>query len=256
MASTRSRYVYLDVTHLGAAFIKQRFPTIYATCLRSDIDITEEWIPVSPSAHYMMGGVKTDLQGASTLPGLFAAGEVACSGVHGANRLASNSLLEGLVFGTRAAQAAVAFASQASDRASVPPLAALEPQFGTLSDAEKLRSSVRRVMWGKVGLVRTGDSLAAAAAQLGRWDRQVSQALRTRVDLEVKNLVQVARSIAEAALWRENSVGAHYRADFPGLPSAGQLTAHSALLQTEPVRKAGRSRKRASAGGTRTSQEA
>ena len=253
MAATRSRYVYLDVTHLGAAFIRHRFPTIYATCLRYDIDITEEWIPVSPSAHYLMGGVKTDVSGASTLPGLFAAGEVACSGVHGANRLASNSLLEGLVFGARAARAAVAFADS-RPHAALPPLATLEPERGSLPDAEKLRSSVRRVMWGKVGLVRTGDSLAAAAAQLGRWDRQMVHSFRTRVELEVKNLVQVARSIAEAALWRENSVGAHYRADIPR-PPAGQLIAHSALIRREPVRKAARSRKRVS-GSERSPQGA
>ena len=89
---------------------EQRFPTVYATCLRYDIDMTEEWIPVSPSAHYHMGGVRTEIDGATTLPGLFAAGEVACSGVNGANRLASNSLLEGLVFGARAAYAAVRYA--------------------------------------------------------------------------------------------------------------------------------------------------
>lgn len=126
MAATRSRHVYLDVTHLGPAFVKRRFPTIYATCLRYDIDMTEEWIPVSPSAHYMMGGVWTDVNGATTLPGLYAAGEVACSGVHGANRLASNSLLEGLVFGMRAAQAAVAHAGRSPLPGGLPSLEELE----------------------------------------------------------------------------------------------------------------------------------
>jgi len=216
MASTKARHVYLDVTHLGADFVKRRFPTIYATCLRYDIDITEEWIPVSPSAHYMMGGVWTDVNGATTVPGLFAAGEVACSGVHGANRLASNSLLEGLVFGARAAEAAVAFAG----RHSVPSLssyeAAIRPgQFGTLEDAEKLRSSLRRTMWGQVGIIRSGESLIRACAQLSRWAQVVSQPFANRAALEVKNMVQVAQCVAEAALWRENSVGAHYRSDFP-----------------------------------------
>src|SRR2546428_7583001 len=105
MAATPARHVYLDVTHLAPGFIRERFPTIYATCLRYDVDITEEMIPVCPSAHFMMGGVWTDTRGATSVPGLFAAGEVACTGVHGANRLASNSLLEGLVFGARAALA-------------------------------------------------------------------------------------------------------------------------------------------------------
>ena len=217
MASTRSRHVYLDVTHLSATFIKRRFPTIYSTCLRYDIDITEEWIPVSPSAHYLMGGVWTDTSGATSLPGLFAAGEVACSGVHGANRLASNSLLEGLVFGARAALASISFASQ-SRRPAPPLLSARDLDDGplcVLNDAEKLRSSLRRLMWGKVGLVRTGDSLAAATAQLSRWERVVARPFSARRDLEVKNMIGVARCITTAALGRENSVGAHYRADFP-----------------------------------------
>jgi L-aspartate oxidase len=222
MAATRARHVYLDVTHLGADFVKRRFPTIYATCLRYDIDITEEWIPVSPSAHYMMGGVWTDVNGATTVPGLFAAGEVACSGVHGANRLASNSLLEGLVFGARAAEAAVAFAG----RHSVPSLssyeAAIRPgQFGTLEDAEKLRSSLRRTMWGQVGIIRSGESLIRACAQLSRWAQIVSQPFASQAALEVKNMVQVAQCVAEAALWRENSVGAHYRSDFPQAKRVG-----------------------------------
>lgn len=215
MAATRSRHVYLDATHLSASFIKQRFPTIYSTCLHYDIDMTEEWIPVSPSAHYMMGGVRTDVQGATSLPGLFAAGEVACSGVHGANRLASNSLLEGLVFGRRAALAAVAYARRrAGTSGSLPSVREIDGGSpASLEDAEKLRSSLRRVMWGKVGLARTGDSLAGALGQFSRWERLVSRPFASRRDLEVKNMVQVARCVAEAALWRADSVGAHYRAD-------------------------------------------
>lgn len=216
MAATRSRHVYLDVTHLDPAFVKRRFPTIYSTCLRYDMDITEEWIPVSPSAHYMMGGVKTDTQGATSLPGLFAAGEVACSGVHGANRLASNSLLEGLVFGARAAEAAETFArTQGATKGPLPAVEELSAgKPASMDDADKLRSSLRRLMWGKVGLIRSGDSLTAAVAQLLRWERQVARAYGTRRELEVKNMIQAARCIAESALWREHSVGAHYRSDF------------------------------------------
>ncbi|MFM8552634.1 MAG: L-aspartate oxidase [Nitrospiraceae bacterium] len=237
MAATRSRHVYLDVTHLDAAFIKRRFPTIYSTCLRYDIDMTEDWIPVSPSAHYMMGGVKTDTVGATSLPGLFAAGEVACSGVHGANRLASNSLLEGLVFGARAAKAAIASAARDPRAAeALPSHRAGEWAAGPpvdIEDADKLRSSLRRVMWGKVGVVRTRDSLVSATGQLSRWERALDRPFTTRLALEVKNMVQVGRCIAEAALWRQNSVGAHYRADFPDHRKPG-WKAHSRLQLEHP----------------------
>ena len=233
MAATRSRHVYLDVTHLDGAFIKKRFPTIYTTCLRFDIDITEEWIPVSPSAHYFMGGIRTGVGGESSIPGLFAAGEVACSGVHGANRLASNSLLEGLVFGVRAAKSATTMGTIRKDiRPTLQVLAGVEgapPR--SLEDAEKLRNSLRRLMWGKVGLVRTGDSLVGALAQLSRWEHLVDGPLRTRSDLEVKNMVQVGRCIAEAALWRENSLGAHCRADFPDRKGLA-WKAHSRIQRT------------------------
>ena len=217
MLRTKARHVYLDVTHLGSAFLKDRFPTIYSTCLRYDIDITEEWIPVSPSAHYFMGGVKTDLHGATTVPGLFAAGEVACSGVHGANRLGSNSLLEGLVFGFRAAQAARQFT-----RSHTPATNPVEPLPPTrrrrplaLQDVEKLRNSLRRLMWMKVGLVRNEDSLKKAVEQLEGWSHKLSAPPLTRSALETRNMIQVGQCIAEAADWRENSVGAHFREDFP-----------------------------------------
>ncbi|MBA5866312.1 MAG: L-aspartate oxidase [Nitrospira sp. CR1.3] len=235
MAATKARHVYLDVTQLGADFIKRRFPTIYATCLRYDIDITEEWIPVSPSAHYMMGGVWTDLNGATTVPGLFAAGEVACSGVHGANRLASNSLLEGLVFGARAAIAAVNYAGRQEIPSLVAQEAALKTEhLGSIDDAEKLRSSLRRTMWGQVGMIRSGESLIRACAQLSRWAQMMAQPLSNRAALEVKNMVQVAQCIAEAALWRENSIGAHYRSDFPQARRAGWQQ-HSRLSIEEGI---------------------
>ncbi len=245
MAATKSRHVYLDVTHLGADFVKRRFPTIYSTCLRYDIDITEEWIPVSPSAHYMMGGVWTDLNGATTLPGLFAAGEVACSGVHGANRLASNSLLEGLVFGMRAGVAAVAWAA----RQAVPDLsgqvAALRQVLRhRLDDTEKMRNSLRRTMWGQVGIIRSRESLVRATAQLSRWEHMISKSFAGRADLEVKNMVQVAHCVAEAALWRENSVGAHFRSDIPeskrpGWKQHSQLSVKKSAIGQEQQKHSG-----------------
>ncbi len=235
MAATRARHVYLDLTHLGAAFIKGRFPTIYSTCLRYDIDLTEEWAPVSPSAHYMMGGVGTDLTGSTKISGLFAAGEVASTGVHGANRLASNSLLEGLVFGTRAALAALDFARRIRSFPALPSPKDLEGgSLRRLEDADKLRNSLRRTMWSKVGLMRTRDSLLIAIAQLSRWERAVDRPFKLRRDLEVKNMVQVAKHIAEAALWRENSVGAHYRADFPDTKRPGWRQ-HSTSRRMESV---------------------
>ncbi|MBA3611972.1 MAG: L-aspartate oxidase [Nitrospirales bacterium] len=217
MQRTKARHVYLDVTHLGATFLKERFPTIYSTCLRYDIDITEEWIPVSPSAHYFMGGVKTDLDGASTIPGLFAAGEVACSGVHGANRLASNSLLEGLVFGYRAAQAASSCSTISScpDFSNSPLLRKPSGRKMSTQDVEKIRNSLRRLMWSKVGLVRTGNSLKKTVDQVQQWSQKLSAAPWSRPGLETRNMVLVGQCITEAALWRANSVGAHFREDFP-----------------------------------------
>ena len=143
--------------------------------LRYDIDIVEEWIPTSPSAHYFMGGVKTDLCGRTTVPGLFAAGEVACSGVHGANRLASNSLLEGLVFGLRAAQSAVTFASRHRLPSLPQPLDNKRQmaRHKSIQDTEKLRNSLRRLMWANVGLVRTDSALIRAVSQLSRWEDHV-----------------------------------------------------------------------------------
>lgn len=219
MIKTKARHVYLDLTHLDKGFIKNRFPMIYSTCLRFDIDITEDLIPVSPAAHYIMGGVRTNLNGETSLKGLFAAGEVACTGVHGANRLASNSLLEGLVYGARTGKKAVKYAGRV--KIETLPKSRMEKLNSELSsdglknfDIEKTRSLLRRVMWGKTGIIRCKKSLDSAKKRLGEWDLLMSLPSLDRRVLELKNMITVANLMTDAALLREGSVGAHYRSDF------------------------------------------
>jgi L-aspartate oxidase len=207
---TGSRTVYLDMTALDAGYLEERFPKIYVTCRHYGLDISRDLLPVSPAAHYCMGGVRTDLEGHTNLPGLYAAGEVACTGVHGANRLASNSLLEGLVFGARAGVAA------ARDYSKHPPssvstgrstdVQAAQPDTGDVSLAVKKR--VKRLMWERVGILRTRESIQRALAEF----KQIAQA---PLAVRSRNFLNVATLVARCALWREESRGAHYRLDFP-----------------------------------------
>jgi len=208
MVKTNSRHVYLDLRHLGKDFVKKRFPAIYATCLRYDVDITEDLIPVSPAAHYIMGGVKTNLDGETNIRGLYAAGEVACTGVHGANRLASNSLLEGLVYGARAGIAA--------SRTTIVPAggADVAETVSTIPDSDEIKRILRKVMWEKVGIIRCAGSLDEAKLVLTVYNEIGGKAYLRRHELELKNMLTVARLIIEASLRREGSVGAHYRSDF------------------------------------------
>ena len=212
-------YALLDITHRDPQYVSNRFPTIYATCLRYGIDITTSAIPVFPSAHYMMGGVWTDVTGATTIPGLYAAGEVACNGVHGANRLASNSLLEGLVFGKRAADSALTFdpatVLHTNIDDQVPPHTLCMSKHNQRYEPEKIRAAVRMLMWEKVGIVRRGMSLGEALEQLKEWNQMVSYPSMSREHLELANLVTLAQCITRSAVDREESVGAHYRIDFP-----------------------------------------
>jgi L-aspartate oxidase len=216
MSATNARHVYLDVTHLGADFIRSRFPTIYATCLRYDVDITEEMIPVCPSAHFIMGGVRTNVDGATSTPGLFAAGEVACAGVHGANRLASNSLLEGLVFGARAAEAAAHYATGLGT--GWKPCIELRAAPTTSdvrtspTDLDKLLNSLRRLMWDKAGIIRNGQGLVAAIEQIRDWQERLTNC-RNRREWEIHNMMTVGHLVATAALERSSSIGAHFRSD-------------------------------------------
>jgi L-aspartate oxidase len=221
MAATGSNHVYLDMTHLNAEYIVTRFPRIYKTCKDLGIDISKEPIPVSPAAHYIMGGVKTDLWGATTIPGLFAAGETACTGVHGANRLASNSLLEGLVYGERAGLAAARYARRHLARDTAFP-GASGPQARNERASQDvplaindIRALLKKLMWEKVGIVRNKKDLSAALRQLRDWDRMMKNHAPDRNFFELKNMITTAMLITRSALHREGSVGAHFRSDFP-----------------------------------------
>ena len=201
---TDSQNVFLDLTSRDPAFIRERFPRIYQTCLSYGIDIATKPAPVRPAAHYAMGGIRTDLHGRTNLPRLFSAGEAACTGVHGANRLASNSLLEGVVFGERAGKA------MRSSTASSAPSAPREPAlFPRISEAE-----VRGIASTDCGILRDREALEHAVLKL-QSAPCISLPEPTLDDYDLRSMHTVALLIARCALWREESRGGHYRTDFP-----------------------------------------
>ncbi|NOT24561.1 MAG: L-aspartate oxidase [Acidobacteria bacterium] len=207
--------VYLTLAHLPAAFIRERFPTIAQTCAAAGLDLTADPIPVRPAAHYVMGGVQTDLDGNTSLPGLYAAGEVACTGVHGANRLASNSLLEGLVFGARAALAMRAGGEPAQLPESDVVDDGLERDSGDAT--VPTAGEVRDLMWRHVGVLRTHAGLETAVTRLRAWTWAIGRHKEETHDPDVRrveNLATVGGLIAQAALRRTESRGAHFRTDF------------------------------------------
>jgi len=229
MQRTHHANVYLDLAHLDADMVRRRFPGMAEICAKFGLDLARDRIPVRPGAHYMIGGVTVDDTGRTTLPGLLAAGEVTSSGLHGANRLASNSLLEGLVYGARAGAAASAdvLAMPESDRADeyrVPPIsfpraAAGEPN-GTL-DLADIRNSLRALMWRHVGVERTEASLREALDAVEGWCRYVlPRQFADPPGWQLQNMLEVARLMIHAAIDRRETRGVHYRADHPATSDA------------------------------------
>jgi L-aspartate oxidase len=210
--------VYLTLAHLDHAFVRQRFPTIAEACTQAGLDIAVDRIPVNPAAHYVMGGVETDLDGRTSVDALFAAGEVACTGVHGANRLASNSLLEGLVFGARAADAMTQPVHAAGLRPGDIVTWPRDPRRPPTIEVPTA-DDVRGVMWRHCGLLREGRGMAQAITRLEAWYAVVGAARTSRAGdpefCRVSSIVTAGLLIARAARRREESRGGHFRADFP-----------------------------------------
>src|SRR5437016_7469745 len=256
MQHTNSTHVFLDMTKKSEEFLKKRFPRIYETCLSYGLDLASDLAPVCPAAHYMMGGVKTDLKGRTSLPGLYAAGETAATGVHGANRLASNSLLEGLVFGALAGQAMMKDAP-AGKRKGQALAGSPAPLPGKSSAVQKeaakngaigkngvtaktpavicaMLAKIRDIMWRDVGIMRNGKELDEAIKQLKAMELPKCEK-SGRGGHELRNLHTLALVMARSALAREESRGSHYRSDFP-FRNDEKFAKHSAVQKSNEVR--------------------
>jgi L-aspartate oxidase len=228
--------VVLDLRHLDPERVRTRFPRIHRTCLGYGVDITRDLVPVTPAAHYVMGGVATDLSGRSTLAGLYAAGEAAGTGVHGANRLASNSLLEGLVFGARAGEAMAADRNPAPPADEPGPHASL-PAASASASAAAIRAAIQERCWEFLGLERNGEDLRTLIRWLDETRAVIGGSPPDRAAAETRNLAEVAGAMARSAVFREESRGAHFRTDFPR-PDNLRFRGHT-LLEGVGVRLVG-----------------
>ncbi|MBN2064515.1 MAG: L-aspartate oxidase [Sedimentisphaerales bacterium] len=216
MARSKSTSVYLDVRHLGGKMVASKFPTISALCASFDIDVDHDLIPVRPSAHYMIGGVKTDADGRTNLPGLYCCGEAACTGLHGANRLASNSLLEALVFGRICGENVCKDLAGGIRPAMFTMDYEIELSQRTRLDVPDVTNSLKAMMWRNVGLTREEGLLSEAIEIIDFWQRYVMDKLFDSPDQwQCQNMLTVSELITRSALQRTESRGVHYRTDYP-----------------------------------------
>jgi len=235
MAAQGGSPVLLDATALGGAFLARRFPTIDGACRAAGLDWSEQPVPVTPAAHYWMGGIATDTSGRTSLPGLFAVGEAACTGAHGANRLASNSLLEAAVFAHRAARALDTASGWSSDRAEpggLDTLAARATRPAEAGGETVERGALQRLMWRAAGVHRSGEVLAEAAETLASWSAAPA-ASASIADRENANLLDLSRLLVAAALQRRESRGAHFRSDYPAV--SDEFARHLEWAREVPV---------------------
>ncbi|MBX6394194.1 MAG: L-aspartate oxidase [Alicyclobacillaceae bacterium] len=242
MEKTGASWVYLDITHQPKDWAEKRFPNIYHFCRNYGFDLSQDWIPVAPAAHYIMGGVATDLYGQTSVPGLYAVGETASNGVHGANRLASNSLLEGAVFARRVAERVKAVADR--HEPVWPPGSSgdepFDPDERTVGEGHEdvafLRRELQNMMMKEVGVYRSKETLQRALEALGRWSPDLVRSARGRAEVEWVNLLTVAYLVVTGAWLRRESRGGHYRTDYP--ETNDQLwCAHLVLSRGRGVRK-------------------
>lgn len=213
MEETKSTFVYLDITHESADKVKHRFPTIYETCLRYGLDLTSDWIPVAPAAHYMMGGVRTDLNGETNIKRLFACGEASSTGVHGANRLASNSLSEAIVFGKRIVDR-IEKLQELTDNSQPFQYDAGRQEHPIQAVVER-RLKLQKLMVRYAGLTRSGDGLLKGLDEMRRQLSFFQSCLTRREEYEFANMLTCGMLMAESAYYREESRGGHYRNDHP-----------------------------------------
>lgn len=215
MKKTESDHVYLDITFKDKNYLESRFPNIYKKCLNYGIDISKDYIPVAPAEHYCMGGVKTDVFGRTNIKGFFACGEVACSGIHGANRLASNSLLEGLVFGRKIGEEVSKILAENISLDTSFHLSYKKNRIKKQIDKKRIKTDIQNLMTKYVGIIRNREGMIIAKNKIDQYYSVICDMYNTSIeDFEIQNMVLLARIVIEAALEREESRGAHYRTDF------------------------------------------